>query len=135
MKIKIVTAMSYNQSEPFTIRRLLGGFNTSIMPQKYRTIFNYPIEIFDKYEDDFVVDIVGSSRDNITEMHQNILNIKVSASRPIVVVRSIKNGPKGKEESFDVVLILYNPITVNVQCIFLLKKSLEKKKLTFKIDP
>ena len=64
MKIRIAAAMSYDQSSAFTLCRLL-GFDIKLIPEKYKKIFKTKIDIFEKSRNDIVVDIVGSSRDNM----------------------------------------------------------------------
>ena len=114
--------MSHDQSPLFTLCRLL-GIDLSLIPEKYKDIFDTPINIFKKNQNDFVIDIVGSSRDNMEKMNEKLMNIKVSMSKPIVLVRLIKDEPKGKEEAFDLVLVVLNPNSDIPFYIFLDTKS------------
>lgn len=117
--------MSYNQSSLFNLCRLL-GLDIKKIPIKHKKIFKTPIDIFENYYEDFVVDIVGSSYDNIEEMNYKIMSIKVSASKPIVVARLInliKDEPTGKEEAFDLVLIVHNPDSKDPFYVFFDTKS------------
>jgi hypothetical protein len=133
MRIRIVTAMAYDQSSRFNLIRLLGIANLEDIPDKYLKLFNSPINIFKK-RSNFVVDIVGSSRDNMEEMYNKIKEIEVSASRPIVLVRSIKDGPMGKEEAFDLLLVVHNPDSEYPFYIFLDAKS-RREELSFHNRP
>ena len=111
--------MSYNHSSPFTLCRLL-GLDIKMIPKKYKTIFSNNIEVFENYYDNFVVDIVGSSYDNMKDMYDKLISVKVSESNPLVIVRLIRDG---REEAFDLVLVVYYPNRKVPFYIFIENKS------------
>ena len=114
--------MSHNNPSPFTLCRLL-GLNINKIPDKYDSVFDTPINIFKKKRLNLVVDIVGCSCDNMEDVYNKLISVKVSESNPLVIVRLIKDG---REEAFDLVLVVHYPNSKVPFYIFIENKSLKE---------